>query len=206
MADLYIYTTPAASDVTLRLDDGRTLNGVPCVAHGRDDAHRLTLPGDAVGQGGVLHVTATGYLPFENRGIVNVERACFELDDVHLAVEPPPPERPTWNPDLDPRALIQAVYEQGDFDLATKQGCGEYTEACCRELFAQQSPLWSHVKKTGAQNQWNGHAVDAVQLLAKAGSTDAGIYDIIWSCESPEAEPAWSYKGPPDPNLWMPPV
>src|SRR5262245_8405129 len=145
--DLYVYTTPPEADVSLILDDGRTIPGDPCIWQNRSDAHRLKLPADTLGQGSVLQVTCSGFLSFENRGIVNVERPCFELDDIRLTPEPPPPEKPSWNPELDPRALIQAVYEQGDFDLATKQGCGEYTEACCRELFTQQSPLWAHIKK-----------------------------------------------------------
>jgi len=206
MSELYLYASPIEAEISLTLDDGRILLGEPCIANGRSDAHRFTLPADTPIQGAVVTVTCSGYVSQANRGILTLDLAGIQMDDFRLTPEPPAPERPTWNPDLDPRALIQAVYEQGEFDLATKQGCGEYTEACCRELFAQQSPLWAHIKKTGAQNQWNGHAVDAVQLLAKAGATDAGIYDIIWSTESPEAEPAWSYKGPPDPNLWMPPV
>jgi glutaminase len=110
------------------------------------------------------------------------------------------------DPNCDAQALCQAVYEQGDFDLATKEGCGLYTEACCLALFTQQSAWWGHIRKEPAQNQYNGHAVDALQLMIQAGGTQAGIYDIIWSTESPEAEPAWSYKGPPDLNLWYPPV
>jgi hypothetical protein len=206
MSDLYVYTTPLEADVTLALDDGRTMPGEPCVAHGRDDAHRIPLPPDVTGQGAVLRVTCSGFVPFDNRGILNPVRPCFELDDIRLTPEPPPPVPPPRDPTLDPQALCQAIYEQGDFDLATKEGCGLYTEECCRQLFQQHWYGWGHIRKNPSQNNYNGHAVDALQLLTQAGGTQPGIYDIIWSTESPDAKPAWSYKGPPDLNLWYPPV
>jgi hypothetical protein len=206
MSELYLYTTPIEADVELALDDGRVIPGDPTVHQGRDDAHRLTLPDDVTGQGAVLRVTCSGFVPFENRGILNPARPCFELDDIRLTPEPEPPTPPVRDPNVDPQAICQAVYEQGTYDLATKEGCGVYTEDCCRSLFVQQSYWWGHIKKDPAQNQWNGHAVDAIQLMQQAGGTEPGIYDIIWSTESPDAAPAWSYKGPPDFDLWYPPV
>lgn len=203
MNELYIYATPIGASVILRLDDGRELRGVPCTVDGRGDAHRLELPPELAVQGAVLSVTAEGMVPFDNRGILDPREPCFKLDDVRLVPMPAPPEPPPPpDPSIDPYALIQAVYEEGDFDLSTKEGSGLYTEACCAALHAQHSSDWGHIKKEPAQNQFNGHAVDALMLRSAAGATVAGIYDIIWSCESPEAEPAWSYKGQPDLNLW----
>lgn len=206
MSDLYLYATPLEADVSLALDDGRVFAGEPCVANGRQDAHRFQLPADTPIQGAVITVTCSGFIPQSNRGILNVDLAGVIMDDFRLTPEPVPPTPPVRNPDLDPQAICYAVYEQGNYDLSTKEGCGVYTEDCCNALFTQHWYLWGHIRKEPAQNQWAGHAVDAIQLLQDAGHTTAGIYDIIWSTESAEAKPAWSYKGPPDLNLWYPPV
>lgn len=207
MPDLYLYSTPPDAAVTLTLDSGAVLHGIPCEANGRTDAHRLRVLPDTPTQGGLLHVTCDGMTPFSGRGIVEVvdDDVAFLYDDIHLQELPPPPSLPPRpNPYQDPFAIIQAVYEQGEFDLSEKEGCGEYTEAACLELFKQQSWLWGHIRKKPEQNQWAGHAVDAVMLLVKAGDTDAGIYDIILDTESENAKPAWTWKGPPDANLFMP--
>jgi hypothetical protein len=215
--ELYIYSTPAASAVTLTLDGGVTITGTPCTVHGRSDAHLCQLPPGTLAQGGLLKVGCDGYRGITHRGIVvpNAEgEAWFQLDDVHLEKieeEPVPPEPPPLDPNLDPFALIRSVYEQGEYDLSTKEGCGVYTEACCTALHEQQSQWWGHIRKNPGQNQWVGpsgvgHAIDAIQLVAQAGSTGPGIYDIILSTESPDAEPAWSYKGAPDHALWYYPA
>src|SRR5262245_7870664 len=203
---LYVYATPKTAAVRLSLDSGVVVTGVPTFANGRDDAHALTLPDGTPSQGGVLEVSADGCLPFANRGIVDTIVGQFVLDDVRLAPIPvPEPEVPP-DPNADPQAIIQAVFELDDHDLATKEGCGEFTEACCDELHAKHSAMWGHIRKEPAQNQYAGHAVDALMLLAAAGETDAGIYDIIHDSESPNASPSFNYKGVPDPNLWYYPA
>jgi hypothetical protein len=204
--DLYLYATPPGSTMTLSLDDGQIFEGAAGFFNGREDAFQFDIPDTTPSQGAVLHVDCDGYVLFQNRGILNLQRPCFELDDIRLTPEPPPPQPLPRDPTLDPQALCQSVYEQGDYDLATKDGCGRYTEACCLALFQQHWYTWGHIRKNPSQNHYNGHAVDALQLLTQAGGTEAGIYDIIWSTESPDAKPAWSYKGPPDLSLWYPPV
>lgn len=203
MPDLYVYTTPASAQVTLTLDSGQRLTGEPCSANGRSDAHKLTLPNGTPTQGSLLEVSADGYTPFTGRGITVNEGGNppqFVFDDVHLqplpAAPPTPEPPPAPNPHADPAAICLAVFEQGAYDLSTKEGCGTYTEACVEALHAQQSAMWGHIRKTPSQNHWNYHAVDAVLLLAAAGATAAGGYDIIWSTESPDARPIWTYKGP----------
>jgi hypothetical protein len=62
------------------------------------------------------------------------------------------------------------------------------------------------VKKVGAQNNYNGHAVDALQLLKDTKDTKAGIYDIIFSSESPEAKIVFNRADDPAPNLWYYPA
>ena len=58
---------------------------------------------------------------------------------------------------------------------------------------------WGHILKTPGQNQYNGHAVDALMCLA---GPDNGIWDIVHDSVSPNASPQYIYKGPADPNLW----
>jgi hypothetical protein len=209
--ELYIYAKPADTVVELLLDNGARLTAGTTSANGRDDAHCLQLPSGMSGQGGVLTVAAPGRVSQRVRGIAlpsDGGAALFVFDDFgELAAPPSPPEpEPPPDPSLDPFAIINAVYHQGDFDLATKEGCGTFTEAACTALHEQHAEDWGHIKKEPAQNQWNGHAVDAIMLRATAGTTTPGIYDIILSTESPEAAPAWSYKGPPDFALWYYPA
>src|SRR5262245_24844150 len=206
MPTLYIYTTPPESTVHLTLDSGLILDGRPCEAHGRQDAHELVLPAGTPSRGGLLEVSCVEHISLSGRGLVNVSTSKFEFDDVHLAEVPTPAPEPTPDPNADPQAIIQAVFELDDHDLATKEGCGEFTEACCDELHAKHSAMWGHIRKEPAQNQYAGHAVDALMLLAAAGETDAGIYDIIHDSESPNASPSFNYKGVPDPNLWYYPA
>lgn len=206
-AFLYLYATPLGARVCVRLDDGRELVGEPGTFNGRADAHRILLPPGLAVQGAIMSVSAEGMIPFDNRGILDPREPCFKLDDVRLVPVPPPPEPPPPpDPTRDPFAIIQSVYAEGGFDLSTKEGSGLYTEAACTALHDLHSNEWGHIKKEPAQNQFNGHAVDALMLRWPAGATVAGIYDIIWSCESPEAAPAWSFKGEPDPNLWYYPA
>src|SRR5262245_21823181 len=209
---LYIYSTPREGHVQLRLDTGQVLVAQgPVTANGRDDAHVIQLPAGTTGQGGVLECSCQGYHDFSNRGLVVPNEsgpATFMLDDIHLVsiAATLPPLSPKPDPNADPQAIIQSVWATGQHELQTKEGCGRFTEACCTELHRRQSLQWGHISKSGAQNQWNGHAVDAVMLLAKAGGTDAGIYDIIHDSESPNASPNFIYKGEPDPNLWYYPA
>lgn len=203
MSDLYFYSTPKDSRVELTLDSGTTYVGEKCVANGRDDANRFILPDATNIQGSVLRVSCEGYTGIEHRGILRPDLSGFLLDDVRLTPVPVPPPVPKPDPNLDPEAIIDAVFALDDHDLNTKEGCGEFTHDCCLNLHAQHSAMWGHIRKNPGQNQWDGHAVDALMLLAKAGDTNAGIYDIIHDCESPNATTSFNWKGEPDPNLWM---
>lgn len=212
MGTLYIYTTPKESTVQLTLDDGSILNGSEAMsANGRDDAHAVAVPDGAPAQGSVLSVSCEGYYDFAMRGITS-SAPQFILDDIRLTEEaaptPTPPDpgpgpTPPQPIATDPEGIINEVYATGQYDLATHDGCGQFTEACCTELHTRHSSMWGHIKKTGGQNQYNGHAVDAVYLLAGEG---AGVYDIIHDSVSPNASPAYNWKDPGDPNLWYYPV
>jgi hypothetical protein len=81
--------------------------------------------------------------------------------------------------------VVQLVFQTGNFDLSTHDGCGLFTEACARELF-KGDPNFGHLKKRPAQNQYNWHAVDAV-LYRPTGQS----IDLVAASESPDARPAW---------------
>lgn len=203
--ELCIYARPPHTQITVLLDNGVNLLLPATIANGRDDAHVVVLPAGTTAQGAVVRATLDGIIVRELRGIVcpaDLGPADFRFDDFGdvtppATPEPDPPLPP--NPYADPEAILHRVYAEQYYDLSTKEGCGTFTEAVVEALHAEQSDHWGHIRKTAAQNQWNGHAVDAVLLLVAVGETAQGCYDIIWSTESPDAVPLWTYKGP-DPN------
>ena len=216
MNELYIYARPLDSLVELTLDSGQYLSAHSTHANGRDDAHILVLPEGTHGQGGRLTVTAEGRQGSSVRGIVapsdNGSPAMFLFDDFgelpldDEASQPPEPETPE-PPDIEAtnaEEIVHEVYNNTNHDLSTHDGCGAFTEDCCVALHENDSDLWGHIRKPDpGQNQYNGHAVDALMLLAGEG---CGIYDIIHDSVSPNATPAYNYKGPPDPELWYYPT
>lgn len=99
-----------------------------------------------------------------------------------------------------------------EFDLSTNEGCGKYTEAFVR--FAQISgyPKVGHLRKTGGQTQYNGHANDA--FLYKEVNEDGLMraVDIIGNAEAkppytPSNQPPKSFFGIDEPRYkvsdWM---
>jgi hypothetical protein len=91
------------------------------------------------------------------------------------------------------RNLVDTVFTRGGFDLRTKGGCGLFTEAIVWELEQRESGQWWHLKKSAGQNNWHGHAVDAVLH----GPTGYAI-DVISSSESSSAKPNWHVDKKPD--------
>lgn len=211
--ELFIYANPSDTVVELALDSGQVVTAHSTSANGRDDAHVLQLPAGTTGQGARLSVTADGRLGASVRGILapsdDGSPAQFMFDDFGELPrdaeesQPPTPEPPDPESADDPEGIINEIYAEGDHDLSTHEGCGEFTEDCCQALHEQDSDLWGHIKKQPGQNQYNGHAVDAVYLLAGEG---AGVYDIIHDSVSPNATPQCIWKDPGDPNLWYYPT
>ena len=213
MPELYFYTTPPSSVVTLTLDSGVMVTGIPGSYNGRNDGHVLNMPTGTPRQGSTLRISCDGYQAIEYRGIyapgseVNAP-SNFLLDDVRLTEQAAPPDvvpepEPPPVDNTDPMSIIEAVYATGDYELVSKEGCGRFTEACCSELHNKNHQTWGHIKKNPGQNQFNGHAVDAVQCLA---GEYTGIWDIILDSESANASPAFNHKGPADPVLWYYPA
>jgi hypothetical protein len=73
-------------------------------------------------------------------------------------------------------------------------------------LHTESSGYWGHIAKQPGQNQYNGHAVDAVMLPLNIPGTAAGIYDIIFSSVSAEAKPVFNMAGPPEYEKWYYPA
>lgn len=208
---LLIFPTPLDARCELIPDD----TGKPIV--GQPDVHVSGRPGqsfpipDAVvhRHGGQLLLTGPKKVQVLQRGLLYREGDVwlFMADDFHLTDEkvcppcPDPPPNPTPGPQT-PFDRIKAIYKTGKYDLSTKEGCGKFTEACCADLHVNDSVDWGHIKKFPPQNNYNGHAVDAFQLLRNTKQTTAGIYDIVVDSESPNAEPAFNFKGAPEPSLW----
>ena len=183
MNELYIYARPLDSLVELTLDSGVYLSAHSTHANGRDDAHILVIPGGTHGQGARLTVTADGRQGSSVRGILcpsdNGSPATFVFDDFgELPLDdeesqPPAPTEPE-PPDIEatePEEIIHEVHANTDHDLSTHDGCGAFTEDCCVALHENDSDLWGHIRKPDpGQNQYNGHAVDALMLLAAEGA------------------------------------
>jgi hypothetical protein len=205
-----IYPTPVDATVTLTPDSGGSYTGVPYThTSGRQGQVCYVSDGTPDEQGTTLNVSAPNYLPERLRGFLVLdaadELARLEVDDVvlELAGAPAPTPPPAGSSPLD---IINHVYATTQPQLWTLEGCGKFTEDCCDALHAQHSAYWGHVKKNPGQNQYQGHAVDAVMLALNVPGTAAGIYDIIYSSVSPEAKPAFNFAGPPEYDLWMYPA
>lgn len=221
---LFIFPDPNNATCILTTDDGKSYTGVA-------DTHPTGRPGQSFnisestpdGNGCLLEVMYGKKVTLRQRAILFLESslikplAMFAADDFKLVDEkvcpeiPPTPVPIPPNPipppsDLSPEEIIHRRYATGKYNLKTKEGCGQFTEDCCEDLHIVDSDEWGHIKKSGAQNQYNGHAVDAIQLLHDTKETKAGIYDIIFSSESEDAKPVFNRAGDPNKSLWYYPA
>ena len=223
MYQLIIFSDPRElSSAVLEPDEQPAIIGVPAIHPTGREGYGFDIPStNPNGWGAKLTLTARDKVSIIQRGILYLrvpgsanrfpwtpgQTAAFLVDDFYMQDEvvcpevPPGPE-PIPPGETDPLTIIKATYENGDFNLATKEGCGLFTEAACKNLHELNSEAWGHIRKFPPQNEFNGHAVDAIMLLMQSQDTEPGIYDIILSTESPDAEPIFIYKGPPDGPLW----
>lgn len=220
MAKLIIYPTPLNALCQLQHDSGYSIDGVAdSDANGRQCQSFEVKEGTPNGWGARLVITSPKKVSLMQRGVLfyrdDIKHWVLYADDFILqdekvcppCPEPPIPPNPPSVP-TDPLGIIQWTYNHnGPFNLATKEGCGKFTEACCTNLHEYHQTSWGHIRKVPPQNQYNGHAVDAVQLLLDDfDGTKSGIYDIITSSESSEARPAFNYSGPARNDLWYYPA
>src|SRR4030095_9641737 len=200
---LYLYVTPANSLIQLTADNGVSVLGIPTTHEGRQDAQALEIPFDTSGMGSLLRITHEGYASFEGRAILSTDdgMAFIQIDDFHLVQLATSPISPIYSGS--PKEIIKQVFNNTNPDLSSHDGCGKFTEDCCTALHDNNNQMWGHIRKNPGQNQYNGHAVDAVQCLV---GNENGIWDIIHDSVSPNASPAFIYKGPADPTLWYYPA
>lgn len=213
MAQFVIYPTPLDAEVFLSPDSGGSLILGPYTApDGRHGKVAQIANSIISGHGATLELQAPGYETLRVRGFLVHDdvTARLQVDDLTLtAAVVAPPDVPDVPPPSGPRSpldIINGVYNATHPNLGTAAGCGQFTEDCCDALHEEHSPLWGHISKTPGQNQFNGHAVDAVMLLGNAYGTTAGIYDIVFSSASPEARPVFNFVEPPVYDLWYYPA
>lgn len=217
MNNLIIYPTPLESRCQLQHDAGWSVDAVTGYDTNGRPCQVFTIPSETHNRWGArLVITADKKISFMNRGLLvkDLDNWVFYLDDVTLADVPPPVivEVPIPPPVIpppaanDPLSIIKSVYATGLYNLTTMEGCGKFTEACCVELHNRNSLWWGHIKKVPPQTMYNGHAVDALQVLYDVGETQQGIYDIIISKASPNARPAFNRQGDAVPSLWYYPA
>lgn len=199
-----IYPDPLDATCQLHHDSGFVGYGVQNNAPDGRPGQLIDIPDSVPSEHGAeLIVTKSGFIDLRVRGFLVLKDgvARLQVDDYNLVpadnTDPEEPEMPS-----DPMGIINYVYESTKPDLRTKSGCGKFTEDCIEALHNTHHPSWGHIRKEPAQNQFNGHAVDAGMLLVPWGNTAPGIYDIIQNSESDEAKPAFNYKGPVEPHLW----
>jgi len=138
--------------------------------------------------------------------------------DINILTEPrvdlfTPIIEPPIDPPIDPpEPEVEIPYEFDDvnaIDAAyphllqqnTRESCGEFTERVILRLAAQDRN-WGHVGKSGAQNQYRGHAVDAIMYKTVP---DKVVDIIVGAGDRTPTNPAWGEDesgGQP----WMPPI
>jgi hypothetical protein len=218
MSVFMFYPNPLSARCTLKTDDGFSGQGLHAVKDGREGQAISVIAGHPSGHGAEFTLEANGFTTLRVRGFLVIEGdvARLQVDDYTLTeVAAPPvtttPEPPTGeegpDPNANPLEMIMYVFNSTTPNLATAAGCGLFTEDCCELLHNEMHPAWGHIKKNPGQNQFNGHAVDALMLMVPSGSTAPGIYDIIQSSAAPDAKPVFNYVEPPNPDLWYyPPI
>lgn len=216
--ELIIFTTPANTQGVLRLDGGIALNSHPAVFLGRQGIGFTCPDATPNGNGAELTLLAANKVTIRQRAIlwirvpdfiypwVGDQQAAFAIDDFTLPDVPGPVIPPGPIGDKHPQEIIQVVYNTGLYNLTTHDGCGQFTEACCTALHEQHSSSWGHVRKQGAQEQYNGHAIDAVMLLNSMPDCDRAIYDIIVQSQAPDAHPGFNFASPVNASLWYYPA
>ena len=205
----YVFTNVADARIGLAHDSGWSATAIP----GTDPQGRqgwvFEVPDTVPDQAGAqLNLDAEGKVPIQLRGVLayaTPTRAYLLCDDFQMVDLPAPPEPPVPPPisGSTPLEIINAVYATGQYNLATKPGCGTFTEECCRQLATAFGSMWGHVAKSPGQNQYNNHAVDALYALY---GPDVGVWDIITSSVSSSAKPAFNDAGEGEPEEWRPPA
>ena len=220
MPKFLLFPDPLTSHCELRFDNGTVMVGVPDEHSTHRKGQSMTITnGTPQGNGVNLFINAgPGKAPVNQRGTLWYqdghqtfpfpEGDCFIwFDDFRLQDIPVnPPNNGTQNPNLNPLTIILAIEATHQFDLTTHDGCGKFTEECCKQLHEKHSTNWGHVRKTGAQEQFNGHAIDAIMLKVATPNTEVFIYDIVVNSQAPGAHAALNVASSVNESLWYYPA
>lgn len=221
MAKYLFFPDPLDSHCEFTIGDGRKFVAVPDTHSQGRKGQSVTLPSNTPqGNGAHLVITHAGKVTLDQFGILwyqdgtmaNVPfpegGAALLTDDFRLQDIPnaPPSNGGNQNPNLEPLNIILAVEATHQFDLTTHDGCGKFTEECCKQLHERNSKDWGHVRKFGAQEQFNGHAIDAIMLKVATPNTPAFIYDIIVNSQAPGAHAALNVASAVNESLWYYPA
>jgi len=214
MIKAILYSQPVDDAIpTIIHDNGTELVGYPGTDVDGDPCLIVEITPDAtIGHGVTICWEHPNYYiePQHCKLVQETGGACWLLHDVWRlvpkVVEPEPPTEPIPIPGTTPEEVIQYIFNSTHPDLSDHDGCGEFTADCQKALSDTLSALYGHIAKEPGQNQYDGHAVDAIMLLMPFGGVDAGIYDIIKNSVSPEAEPAFNWVEPANPSLWYNPA
>lgn len=210
MRKLLIFPTPLDARCQLQHDSGFSVDGVADKHPNGRAGQSFSIPDSTPnGWGTRIVISAPDKITLSLRGLLyehGPAEYLFYADDFVLVDKPAVVVPPVVVPPITaktPQEIINAVYLNGAYDLSTKEGCGKLVEDSVITLHKIHSPSWGHVKKSGAQNQYNGHAVDAIHLLNDAlDGTKNGIYDIIYDSESLNAKLQFGRAGDAVPALW----
>jgi len=83
------------------------------------------------------------------------------------------------------------------FNFASKEDCGKFTEEFLVYLIDETNEHhYAHLKKSGSQTQYNGHAIDVIAFDNRSydDGTDIMEVDIIGAAESYDASPTWQVR------------
>jgi hypothetical protein len=93
------------------------------------------------------------------------------------------------------KAVVQTIFNKGQYDLTSKEGCGRFTRQVAYELHKLDAGFGELLKSSGRT-----HVIDR---LGRRVAVDAVLYkptgqsvDIVGSSASPKAKPAWTEDKP----------
>jgi hypothetical protein len=93
-----------------------------------------------------------------------------------------------------PNHLFVIEHLAAGYNLGTKEGAGQFTEAAVVALHAHDR-RWGHLKKNPGQTQYNGHSHDGALYLSDTPGESQHV-DFIAKAEAPGAYVYWNPDTP----------
>ena len=203
-----IYPTPVDATVTLTPDSGGSYTGVPYThTSGRQGQVCYVSDETPDQQGTTLNVSAPNYLPSRLRGFLVLDSvdsddvARLQVDDVALdsAGAPPPTTTPPSGPPNPGRYHATARLQRDASATVDERGLRHLRRGLLRaRCTAKSSPYWGHVKKFEGQNQYNGHAVDAITWPSTSRAVTPVFTTLFFRRSRPKPSRCSTWPGPPE--------